>query len=157
MEKKDKLNYYRIKYVFKHLAGAYNSLSNPENIAKRKLHKVQTIRQMKRIDKRFDRLEDDLLAVLHESSVNVSYNKIINRLEALEKKIFSKKSESQSKEDLLELKKSMKEMMDKVDEAIVKKTDREKRIEELEKKFQKQITITARQGFHLEQFEIIVG
>ena len=30
-------------------------------------------------------------------------------------------------------------------------------IEELEKKFEKQITITARQGFHLEQFEIIVG
>ncbi len=30
-------------------------------------------------------------------------------------------------------------------------------IEELEKKFEKQITITARPGFHLEQFEIIVG
>jgi ribonuclease G len=30
-------------------------------------------------------------------------------------------------------------------------------IEELEKKFEKQITITARQGFHLEQFEIIIG
>jgi ribonuclease G len=30
-------------------------------------------------------------------------------------------------------------------------------IEELEKKFEKQITINARQGFHLEQFEIIVG
>jgi ribonuclease G len=30
-------------------------------------------------------------------------------------------------------------------------------VEELEKKFEKQITITARQGFHLEQFEIIVG
>jgi len=30
-------------------------------------------------------------------------------------------------------------------------------IEELEKKFEKQITITARQNFHLEQFEIIVG
>jgi ribonuclease G len=30
-------------------------------------------------------------------------------------------------------------------------------IEELEKKFEKQITIAARQGFHLEQFEIIVG
>jgi len=30
-------------------------------------------------------------------------------------------------------------------------------IEELEKKFEKQITISARQGFHLEQFEIIVG
>ena len=30
-------------------------------------------------------------------------------------------------------------------------------IEELEKKFEKQITITARQSFHLEQFEIIVG
>ena len=30
-------------------------------------------------------------------------------------------------------------------------------IEELEKKFEKQVTITARQNFHLEQFEIIVG
>jgi len=30
-------------------------------------------------------------------------------------------------------------------------------IEELEKKFEKQVTITARPGFHLEQFEIIVG
>ena len=30
-------------------------------------------------------------------------------------------------------------------------------IEELEKKFEKQITITARQNFHLEQFEIMVG
>ena len=30
-------------------------------------------------------------------------------------------------------------------------------IEELEKKFEKQITISARQNFHLEQFEIVVG
>lgn len=30
-------------------------------------------------------------------------------------------------------------------------------IEELEKKFEKQITITARPGFHIEQFELIVG
>ena len=34
---------------------------------------------------------------------------------------------------------------------------RQSELEELEKKFEKQITITARQSFHLEQFEIIVG